>query len=68
MPVTMSLQRPLPCESKTFTAMTLAEGATPATLMPLLVAAAAIPATCEPCPLSSLPASEPVTHEPLVQS
>ena len=64
----MSLQRPFPCESSTFTAISFADGATPATPTPLLVTAAAMPDTCEPCPLSSSPAVVPPTHEPLVQS
>jgi len=48
----MSINDPEPLSSSTFIAQTLASGATPTTPIPLSDAAA-VPATCVPCPCPS---------------
>src|SRR3954454_24753618 len=53
MPLMMSADVPAPVLSSTRTGRILAEGAVPATPMPLLVDAAAMPATCVPWPFRS---------------
>lgn len=53
MPSATSDMDPKPCRLSTFTGMSEAQGARPATPFPLWVACAIVPATCVPCPWSS---------------